>query len=183
MSSRRVLVSQSLPELRSGNAEVDRWINEYLRRHVAEVFEQLSYLTPETDSFTPILKGASTAGTYEIATNRSSYYKSGDIVFATIHVTLAGAITGGGAGTAVVSGLPYEKIEADNHTWVVETSGVDLNGVQVVGTMNYPDEDPTVYLNEVQDNAGATALAIGSFAAGDTLQITGFYRTNGVRSA
>lgn len=181
--TRRVLVSNRLPQLRSGNAEIDRWVEQYLQAFVSQVFEQISFLTPETESFTPTLFGGSTAGTYELASNRSWYYKLGDLVFASIDFTLDNPITAGGTGSTIISGLPFEKVETYNSIWAVSTSGVDLSGHQIVANMDPNTEAPTVHLNEVQDDGATVPLAIGSFAADDVLTLSGFYVTNGERSA
>src|SRR5688572_9775896 len=181
--TRRVLVSPQLTALRSGNPELDRWVEQYLQAFVSQVFEQIQFLTPETESFTPVLYGSGTAGTYELASSNCWYYRVGDLVFAHVEFTLAGAITGGGTGTALISGLPFEKIEADNSIWTASPRGVDLSGHQVVVNMNSTTETPTLHINEVQDNADINGLAIGSFAVNDIFSATGFYRTNGERTA
>jgi hypothetical protein len=50
---RRQLISPKLPELRSGNAELDKWVQRHLAEHVANVADRIKFLTPEIGQFNP----------------------------------------------------------------------------------------------------------------------------------
>jgi hypothetical protein len=179
--TRRVLVSHRLPELRSGNAVLDAWVREHLQRHVAEVFEQIAYLTPESDTFDlTYFGGSGTAGTYEIASQVNRYYRIGELVFVTVDVTLAGTVTGGGTGDLQMGGLPYKAV--DNHAAMgaVWTSGVDHTANYVVAAVI--ENTTTMNLNEIADNAAAAALPISAVAANDRIIASCVYVTDGVRA-
>ena len=62
----------------------------------------------EEGTWTATLKGFTTAGTYQLLNNDNYYTKIGNRVFVQCRVRLD-AVTGGGAGFAVISGLPFSK--------------------------------------------------------------------------
>jgi hypothetical protein len=181
--TRRVLVSHRLPPLRSGNAEIDLWVDQYLQRHVAEVFEQIAYLTPEIGTFDlSSVGGSGTAGTYEIASQVNRYYRIGEFVFVTVDVTLAAAVTGGGAGDLWMSGLPYKAV--DNHAAMgaVYTSGVDHAATTNYLVASVVENTTTMNINEIADNAAAAVLPITAVAANDRIIASCAYITDGERS-
>ena len=65
----------------------------------------------EEGTWTATLKGFSTAGTYQLVNNDNYYTKIGNKVFLQCRIRLD-TITGGGAGFAVISGLPFSKRSA-----------------------------------------------------------------------
>lgn len=178
--TRRVLVSPRLPELRSGNAELDRWVSEHLQRHIAEVFEQISFLTPEHETFTPTVRGSGTAGTYELDTNNSRYYRFADLVFVHVDVVLDNPLTAGGTGVIWFTGLPYKAIDNHSPMGAVYTSGVDhLANYLACGMI---EDTTTLTLNEIADNAAAAGLPISAVAADDRIIASCVYITDGERS-
>lgn len=125
--TRRVLVSPKLPTLRSGNAEIDRWVEQYLQAHVSETFATLRYITQRASSFEATLTGmaASTVGTVEWQLNNN---------VATL--LLPSALTGtSNATTMTMTGLPADVTPSANRTLPV-FYGVD-NGASafVSGTV------------------------------------------------
>lgn len=178
--TRRVLVSHRLPELQSGNSVLDAWVREHLQKHVAEVFEQISYLTPEADTFTPTVRGSSTAGTYEIDTNNSRYWRIAELVFVHIDVTFDNPLTAGGTGVIWFTGLPYKAI--DNHApmGAVYTSGVDHLANYL--TCGMVEDTTTLTISEIADNAAAAGLPISAVAADDRITASCVYITDGERS-
>lgn len=178
--TRRVLVSHRLPELQSGNPIIDAWVSEHLQRFVSEVFEQIRFLTPEEGEFElDFLGGAGTAGTYEIATQANRYYRIGDFVFATIDVTLAAAITGGGVGALQLGELPYEAIDTHKPVGSFYSLGVNFDtSHQVVCNA----DGSRVTINEIFDNGAAAGLDVGALAANDRMIASVCYVTNGVRA-
>lgn len=181
--TRRVLVSNRLPELQSGDPVIDAWVREHLQRHIAEIFEQISFLTPEEGSWTAAVRGSGTAGTYEIDSQLSRYYRIADLVVLWFHIVLDTPLTGGGAGDLQITGAPFQKMDDVNAVGTAHMSGVDWTAAanHVLGFVS-TDESSTLGIFEINDNAVATALAIGSLAAGDLLIGSIAYQTNGVRT-
>jgi hypothetical protein len=175
--TRRVLVSHRLPPLRSGNLEIDLWVEQYLQPHVSQVFEQLAFLTPESENFTPVVRGSGTAGTYELASSYGRYYKIGDLVFANLVITFAGAITAGGTGDLNITGLPFKKAQLVTGflpQGVVRLSGIDTStAVDVVCSFtDSASEVSTLAIHQTIDNGAAVVLPISAVAANDSIICT-----------
>jgi hypothetical protein len=181
--TRRVLVSQSLPALRSGNAALDRWVEQYLQAFVKETFEQFRYVTPHEDEWTAVIRGSGTAGTYEIASQLSRYYRVGDWVFLSTQIVLAAAVTGGGTSNLNITGAPFVKRASHNPVGTVVFRGVNWTaGANLAVSFASSDESSTLQVTETNDDAAETALAIGSLAVNDIIVATIAYLTNGERS-
>jgi hypothetical protein len=182
--TRRVLISDSLPTLRSGNAELDRWVEQHLQTFVKQTFEQFKFLTPSEDEWTAAIRGAGTAGTYEIASQLSYYYRIGDWVFLTTQITLAAAVTGGGTSSLNITGVPFVKRASHNPVGTVVFTGVNWTaGANLaVSFVSSSNESSTLQIVETTDDAAVSALVIGSLAANDIIFATIAYLTNGERS-
>jgi hypothetical protein len=63
----------------------------------------------EEGTWTPVVSGTGTAGTYEIGTNGSTYTKVGRTVTLQNYIQFAGTVTGGGTGSLQITGLPFAK--------------------------------------------------------------------------
>jgi len=61
----------------------------------------------EEGTWTPVIQGKDTAGTYEITVYDAAYTKIGNSVFITCDIIRDVSITGGGAGWLEVTGLPF----------------------------------------------------------------------------
>lgn len=183
--TRRVLVSNRLPELRSGNAELDRWVSQALQPWITQAFEQISFLTPETDAFTPTIRGSGTAGTYELLTNYSRYYRSGDLVHAFVFVQLAAAITAGGTNDLNIAGLPYTMLDSQAPYGIAAFSGVNwAAGANLACTFTGSGgESSTLMVVETNDNAALSLVQVGGLAVNDIIVASIAYITNGVRAA
>jgi hypothetical protein len=183
--TRRVIVSHRLPELRSGNAEIDHWVAEHLQAHVSQVFEQLTYLIGETETFTASIRGSGTAGTYEIASQRSHYYRTGDLVTAFIDISMAGALTAGGTGDFQIQGLPLLKLDAHFPKGTAFLDGVNwAAGANLTSSFtSETGELGTLIIRETNDNAASTIVPVSGIAANDRIAITIQYITCGVRNA
>jgi len=179
----RVLVPPRLPVLQSGNKVIDAWVQEHLQPWISRSFDQLTFLNPEDDTFTPIIGGSGTAGTYEILTNYSRYHRMGDLVFVSIWVTLAAAITAGGTGDLNISGLPWVKVDSHAPYGVVVLSGVNwAAGANLAAGFGTTGESSTLFFLETNDNAAVTVVPISGVAANDLIIASIFYITNGVRA-
>lgn len=185
--TQRVLVPHSLPELRSGNPIIDAWVENYLQAFVRNTFEQLRFLTPEAENFTPSLRGSGTAGTYELTTAYGRYYKIGDLVFANIVMTLAGAITAGGTGDLHIYGLPFEKAQLVTSffpTGTVRLGGIDTSTAvdAVCVFVSASAETAVLRIDQTLDNAAEQTIPISAVAAGDSIVCTILFEA-GERSA
>jgi hypothetical protein len=63
----------------------------------------------EEGTWTPVVSGSTTAGTYEIGTNGSTYTKVGRTVTLQGYIRFAAVVTGGGTGILLITGLPFAK--------------------------------------------------------------------------
>jgi hypothetical protein len=176
---RRVLVSHKLPTLQSGTPELDRWVEQNLQPFVSNVFDQLSYLTPEEAAFTPTIRGSGTAGTYELASNLSRYYRSGDLVYITVWVQLEAVITAGGTNDLLIAGLPFEKIEEMAPYGAVVFSGVNWTAG---ANLAVGFSGNSLNVIETNDNAAVGTVPVSGLAANDVIAATIAYVTNGVRA-
>jgi hypothetical protein len=166
---RRVLVSPSLPRLRTRNPEIDAWA-EALNRFVAETFSQLRWLVGSATDFTPVIQGSGTAGTYELDSAKAFSVRMGDMVHVAFSVTLAGAITGGGTGNLNITGLPIVKREdapAVGAVWmhtVNWTAGASLS-------LSFPSlaESSTLAVFETNDDGALSSVPVSGLAAGDII--------------
>jgi hypothetical protein len=66
----------------------------------------------EEGTWTPVVRGSSTAGTYELTTTQGHYTKIGRQVFIHCNVITASAPTGGGVGDLEIAGLPFTSSSA-----------------------------------------------------------------------
>lgn len=178
--TRRVLVSQRLPTLRSGNAELDRWVEQHLQRWSLEVFEQLKFLTPEEGLFTPTVSGSGTAGTYELAANNSRYYRAADLVFVHVDVTFDNPLTAGGTDAMRISGMPFKAIDSHSPMGAAWASGVDHAGNYMVSGII--EDTTTMNFNEIVDGGAAAEFPISAIAADDRVIASLVYVTDGQRS-
>ena len=129
----------------------------------------------EEGTWTAVLRGASTAGTYEFVNNTCQYTKVGRLVTLTAFLRLAGTITGGGVGYAQITGLPFEKL---NNSWAV--GAVSFTGVVFAGVPNVAPitsgNTSTLYFPQLV-TAGGSEVDISGFGTGDYLNFTITYIT------
>ncbi len=133
----------------------------------------------ERGTWTPVIRGDGTAGTYEQAAGTcATYIKDGNLVTLNCWIVLAGAITGGGTGEMIITGAPYTK---SNNTWVV--GPMRLNGVaftantapvlQFAGTA----ETSTMYC-WLNTGSGGSYVPISAVGAGDGISFSITYETD-----
>jgi hypothetical protein len=129
----------------------------------------------EEGTWTAVLRGATTAGTYEFVNNTCQYTKVGRVVTLTAFLRLAGVITGGGVGYAQITGLPFEKA---NNSWAV--GAVSFTGVVFAGIPNIAPitsgNTSTLYFPQLI-TAGGSEVDISGFDVGDYLNFTITYIT------
>jgi|SRR5688572_25455146 len=168
--TRRVLVSDRLPPLRSGNEALDRWVEQYLQAFISQTFDQMRWLVGAQGEWEATISGSGTAGTYEIDSQASWFSRSRDVVDLWFRITLDNPLTGGGVGNLQITGLPYTKASNHDAVGALRMSGVNWTaGANLVVGFSTQDESSTLNIFETTDDAAAAALAIGSLAADDFL--------------
>ena len=139
----------------------------------------------EEGTFTPVIRGGSTAGTYELNTSFDDgfYQKVGRVVTVRVVVALAGSITAGGTGDYVISGLPFNYDVSHNAGYgAVACDSVDFDRTAsgivgiCVGAASGTDSD-FLRILQIEDNAGFQTLPISQAAASDFFEFTYTYAT------
>lgn len=127
----------------------------------------------EEGTWTPVVKGGSTAGTYETQTNIASYTKVGRLVTVQAYIKLASVITAGGTGLLVIAGLPFAK--RNPSSWgagVVFTNNVDYAGVSLAATFATDGTGSQITIIGSNDNAGWGYSQISGVSANDEICFT-----------
>ena len=126
----------------------------------------------EEGTWTPVLVGAGTAGTYEQATTYATYTKIGRQVTVNCYVQLAGSITGGGTGYAIITGIPFAKSANQQTSGSVFFSGVDFTGSFVSIIFQAASSSSNLYFSETVDNGAAIDLPISGFSANNVFSFS-----------
>ena len=139
----------------------------------------------EEGTFTPVIRGGGTAGTYELNTSFDDgfYQKVGRMVTVRVVVQLAGSITAGGTGNYIISGLPFNYDVSHNAGYgAVACDSVDFNRTATgivgicVGAASGTDSD-FLRILQIEDDAGFRTLPISQAAASDFFEFTYTYAT------
>jgi hypothetical protein len=130
----------------------------------------------EEGTWTPVLRGSGTAGTYETSTNVGRYTKVGRQVTIDCLMIFAGSITGGGTGYAQITGLPFAMLANSGATGPVVFEGVDwAAGSNLTIRPITTSSTSTLAFYETNDNAGSSNVQIAGFSASDRLVFTMTY--------
>ena len=134
---------------------------------------------PITGTWTPILTGTGTPGTYESVVDTGTFTQFGDLMMASCRYVLAGSITAGGTGSAQITGLPATKAgDGLDYGTIVFLRTVDYSATatQIMVAFDSTGATATVIFPEMNANAAEGAVAIGDFAASDQIQFTIIYK-------
>ena len=140
----------------------------------------------EEGTFTPVIRGGGTAGTYELNTSFDDgfYQKVGRVVTVRVVVQLAGSISAGGTGSYLFGGLPFNLDVSDNAgAGSILTDSVQLEGSSNAAvyalTVSNPSgtDDNKLRILQTQDNQSHLQLPISQAAASDFFNFTHNYRT------
>lgn len=177
--TQRILIPNKVSP--SGDPVIDSWLDRDFNPLLQKLFTNMVFVLGNSASFTATLQGSGTAGTYEIGSQASFYYRVGDLVYALIDITLDSSITAGGTGNLQISGLPYTKMPNHYPIGSVYLSGVDLApGVHVVSVFDSDSDESTVLeLNEITDNSTPAVVPISAVAATDRIVTNIVYVTSG----
>jgi hypothetical protein len=127
----------------------------------------------EEGTWTPVIRGASTAGTYEQQTTFASYTKTGRLVAVQAYIKLGAAITGGGTGLFQITGLPFAK--GANTAWgagTIVTNNFDYGGVSLAVTFATSNASSGLLILGASDDASWTFSQISGASANDEFIFT-----------
>ncbi len=128
----------------------------------------------EEGTWTPVLRGAATAGTYETDSVFANYTKIGRQVSINMIFNLAAAVTGGGTGYAIITGLPFTKSANQQIAATAKFGTVDFNASTkyVIAEFNSVAATSIFYFAEVLDNAAPIDLPISAFGNNSQIQVS-----------
>jgi hypothetical protein len=132
----------------------------------------------EEGTWTPVLFGSSTAGTYELSANTScTYVKIGELVTIIARIYTDSAITAGGTGNIRISGLPFSMSGSIyGSPFCGVTSGIAFTGSYISIERISSGATATLYVTGV-DNAGTqTQIPISNVGTSDVLAFQFTYR-------
>jgi hypothetical protein len=126
----------------------------------------------EEGTWTPVIRGEGTAGTYELTTAVGHYTKIGRQVTLTAFIRLAGSITGGGTSYLQITGAPFSKGNNMDAVGSVVLNGLDFTGTYVLVKFITVSPTAILFLAEIQDNAGTIDVPISAISANDEISLT-----------
>jgi hypothetical protein len=132
----------------------------------------------EEGTWTPVVRGSGTAGTYELSSSYAYYTKVGRLVTIHLSIGLDDPITGGGSGYTQITGLPYAKASGFHTTAVVNSIGFDYTGDYLITRFTTAGDTSTklgIFGNV--DNGSLSLTPISGLSAGDSFTITVSYLT------
>lgn len=123
----------------------------------------------EEGTWTAVVKGDGTAGTYELQTNQSTYVKIGNFVYLNCNLRLASSITAGGTGALIITGLPFTKSASQGAFGSSYLSGVDIPASVLYVTTSFysTNSSATLYFAGIKDDAAETSVLISGVLAND----------------
>lgn len=122
-------------------------------------------------TFTASVKGSTGAGTYQIASQTSTYVVIGRSITVNCKITLAGSVTGGGTGNLQISDLPYTGKTAIISYGSASFSGVDYAtaGASIASVMDGTANPNGVLFAETADAAAGAYVPISAVGANDVI--------------
>lgn len=127
----------------------------------------------EAGTWTPVVRGTGTAGTYELSSHNCRYTRIFNRVFIEADVRLAAVITGGGTGNLQITGLPYAS--AAPAFGVVRFDGVNFGASRFAISLA---SGTNLFFNTVIDNTLSSDVQIAGVAATDIIFATIGYETS-----
>lgn len=123
----------------------------------------------EEGTWTAVIRGSGTAGTYEITTQYSNYTKIGRVVHLESTILFAGTVTGGGTGYMQITGCPFTKMTGSAPIGVVGLDGIDFTGTQI--TVGFIARTITDILSfaEIVDAGAIVDFPISAIGANNTI--------------
>lgn len=128
----------------------------------------------EEGTWTPVVTGNGTAGTYELAVADGKYTKVGNTVAISCRIKAAAAVTGGGTGIVVISALPftYNGNLAAAESFV---NGIAFTGSYVAVQKASSGTSGDLVLSGIDNTGTVTNVPIANFAADDVIEFSFTY--------
>jgi hypothetical protein len=122
------------------------------------------------DTWTPVISGSATAGTYELSgSSVCRYTRIGNRVFLDGIIILASSITAGGSGYVRITGLPFAKDSATFPIGTCRPSGINWVGTAIYAAFN---STTSLYIPINTNNTTEAELDIALVEANDLFVIS-----------
>lgn len=128
----------------------------------------------DDDAYTPAITGSSSNPTVTYSTQDGQFLRINGWYFFNIQIVIN--TISGGSGNIRISLPATSTLTANGSSGTIFFGGIDIPGTPIQVTFNPSNGNSFGHLIASEDNAGATVLQISALAAGDNLNITGFYR-------
>lgn len=128
----------------------------------------------EEGAWTPVVKGSSTAGTYELATASGKYTKVGNAISVSCRVKAAASVTGGGTGSVLISGLPF-TYNGDLAAAFAFVNGIAFTGSYTAIQKASSGASNEVILSGVANTGTVTYVPISAFVANGVIEFSFTY--------
>jgi hypothetical protein len=127
----------------------------------------------EEGTWTPVVAGSTIAGTYELSSSNATYTKIGRQVTLICYLRFAAIITGLGAGSLTITGLPFAKTSGPYPIGQVLFDGVDWTaGANLCCSFGTVSVGSTIFFEQTNDNAGSSGVQITGVSANDYIFFT-----------
>lgn len=158
-------------------------IDAMLKRRITDAVARAAILNESSGSWTPVIRGSGTAGTYELNSTltKCRYQKIGRRVFLDGYITFASSITGGGTGYMQITGVPYPKVADCYCSGAVFHRGLDIVTAGAKLTVHFTTLGAgtfPLYLFESVDNGLGADFAISGVSANDDMNFSINYETD-----
>lgn len=129
----------------------------------------------EEGTWTPVIRGSGTAGTYEIGTNGCTYTKIGRQVTLNVFIQFQSPVTGGGTGDLQITGVPFAKAANSNPTAAVYLATGTFTGNPPIATWQSFSSTSTMLLTQIASGGFGSAIPISFASAGAYIAFTMTY--------
>jgi fibronectin-binding autotransporter adhesin len=128
----------------------------------------------EEGTWTPVIRGSGTAGTYQLSVAYGTYTRIGNQVTITGAITLAGAVTGGGTGDLQITGMPFAKAANTGAVGAVYLGNIAFTGNLSISTLTR-SASSTLYIVQAATGAGVTQVPVSAAVANGYIDFTFTY--------
>ena len=127
----------------------------------------------EEGTWTPVVFGSGTSGTYESSSATGTYTKVGRVVTYSYDILFAPVVTGGGAGNLVIGGFPFPAAGGHQGSFGIYHFGISTTSAIPLGGPS--DGSATSPVISTTAAGGQTIEAIGIVVANGYLRSAGHY--------
>jgi stage V sporulation protein SpoVS len=153
-------------------------LNPFIGVRTSDASKLLAEMFWVTNTWVAAIKGSTTSGTYQIASQSSSWTKIGRSITLNCKITLAAVVTGGGTGNLAVAldTIVAGGVNASTRAGKIAYGSVSLSGVNYTtsGASISAEADGTNHSNQIWfvetvDNAASAYIPIGAVAANSVI--------------